>query len=138
MVRDLVKKINETITIVNEERRVKEEQEKKLKEAIERRIREEKEWEKRFNEYLDSIPRVEVTLSDEKVLRKKEINTPYSKGTTITKRTSSKRYRDFVVVDTETTGLKVGGNDIIEVSAIRFEDCKPVSIYTTLLTRVGQ
>lgn len=40
---------------------------------------------------------------------------------------------DFVVVDIETTGLDYEGCDIIEVSAIRYENGNPKDSYTTLV-----
>lgn len=86
-----------------------------------------------FNSQLNSIPRVDIELSGEKVLRKTEITHPYESTSNITKKSKPNRYKDFVVVDTETTGIKTGGNDIIEVSAIKFENLNPVAIFTTLL-----
>lgn len=86
-----------------------------------------------FDCILKSIPRVHIALRDEKVLRGKEILTPFEKTARITKRTPKAKVANFVVVDTETTGIKTGGNDIIEVSAIKFENFVPVSMFTTLL-----
>ena len=38
----------------------------------------------------------------------------------------------FTAVDTETTGLNASQSEIIEISAIRFRDYKPVEAFTTL------
>lgn len=86
-----------------------------------------------FDCILNNIEKTEITLHNEKVLRNKEIMTPYEKTATITKKTRIERFCNFVALDVETTGLKVGGNDIIEISAIKFENYIPVSQFTTLL-----
>jgi DNA polymerase III epsilon subunit family exonuclease len=41
-------------------------------------------------------------------------------------------YGNFVVIDTETTGVSVS-NEIIELSAIKYENFRPVSAFTTLV-----
>lgn len=86
-----------------------------------------------FDCILNSIPKYSFELGSEKVLRNKEILSPFEKSATLTKRTSRANLSNFVVVDTETTGIKTAGNDIIEVSAIKFENFIPVSMFTTLL-----
>lgn len=51
----------------------------------------------------------------------------------ITVRTNVDKLFPLVVIDTETTGTTPRGNDIIEVSAVRFESgFTPVSCFTTL------
>ena len=110
-----------------------EERQRKINEAIQKKLQEQKKAAEHFDAILTSIPPVTFMLSDEKVLRNKAILTPFEESANITKRTPSKKYKNFIVVDTETTGIKTGGNDIIEVTAIKFEDCIPTSIFTTLL-----
>lgn len=126
MVHNLVEKIKKAIVAEAERQRI-------IRESIERKLQEQKKAAQEFNALLDSIPLVDISLSDEKVLRNKAISSPFDETSPITKRTPAKKYKDFIVVDTETTGIKTGGNDIIEVTAIKFENCKPVSIFTTLL-----
>ena len=46
---------------------------------------------------------------------------------------STWRAKNFVAIDCETTGLKIGGNDIIELAAVKFVDFKPVEKYHTYL-----
>ena len=87
-----------------------------------------------FQEELNSIPKVEIVLSETKATRRKPTDMPEIKFSNITRRTVIEKLFPLVVVDTETTGLTPRGNDIIEVSAIRYEaGFKPVSCFTTLL-----
>lgn len=51
----------------------------------------------------------------------------------MTKSTLPENISDFVVLDVETTGIRISGNRIIEVSAIRFEDFYPVEAVATLV-----
>lgn len=125
--------VNKLVELVNSVMKERDEEAKRIAEARERRIEKIKEWREEFTKKLEDIPKVEIRLSDEKVLRQNAILSPYEKSATITKRSSIKNIKDFVVVDTETTGIKPGGNDIIEVSAIKFENFKPVLHFTTLL-----
>jgi len=82
---------------------------------------------------LNNIPKCNIRLSTEKVLRNKELLTPFEKSAIITTKTTRAEVENFVVVDTETTGIRTGGNDIVEISAIKFENFTPVSAFSTLL-----
>ena len=86
-----------------------------------------------FECILQNIPVSNIILNDEKVLRNKEILSPFEKSALITTRSSIEKLSTFVVIDVETTGISVGGNDIIEVSAIKFEGFKPTAVFQTLL-----
>lgn len=86
-----------------------------------------------FCKITEELPRVNITISDEKVNRQSEINNPIDSYKNITKSTNFSKIRDFVAIDTETTGLKVGGNDIIEIAAIKFIDYRPAEIFHTYL-----
>lgn len=86
-----------------------------------------------FDSLMKNIPSVEVTLRDEKVLRNTEDPSPFSRTSTITPKTNIKRLSSFVVIDVETTGLKAEENDIIEISAIKFNEFKPVAVFSTML-----
>lgn len=51
----------------------------------------------------------------------------------LTSSTSLKKLLTFIAFDTETTGLSLTGNEVIEISAIKFINFIPSSIYTTLI-----
>lgn len=86
-----------------------------------------------FNCIADNVTEHKIILSNDKVLRKKEIRNPIVNYKNITKTTNCNKIKNFVAVDCETTGLKVGGNDIIELAAVKFVDFKPVEKYHTYL-----
>ena len=71
-----------------------------------------------FTEELNAIPRVSIDISEHPAKRRKEKS--YPKLANITARTDIKKLFPLVVVDVETTGLKPAGNDIIEVSLIKY------------------
>lgn len=56
------------------------------------------------------------------------------KYSTITVHSNMETLGDYVVIDTETTGLKCVSDEIIEIAAIRFHKFQPVEKFTTLLT----
>lgn len=86
----------------------------------------------RFENELDSIPKYDIKLSDAQL---KKNNVTDMDEITISKPRNGMKLSslgDFVVIDTETTGLKVT-SEIIELSAIKYSNFKPVSAFTTLL-----
>lgn len=86
-----------------------------------------------FNSALSAIPRAEVCVSEIKATRNAPSDMPEIKYSNITKRTNIDGLFLLIVLDTETTGLTPRGNDIIEVSAIRFDPgFVSVSCFTTL------
>lgn len=86
--------------------------------------------EHRFEEELQSIP-VEPIAPAVKVSRQLLLDMPEITFSRIPK--DPERLFPLVVLDTETTGLRPTKDDIVEVSAIKFEDWfSPVSCFTTL------
>lgn len=86
-----------------------------------------------FNQELSQIPCVPVVQSLERTKRANMISMPEIKYSNITRSTNLAKLFPLVVVDTETTGVKPGGNDIIEVSAIKYgPDFVPISCFTAL------
>lgn len=86
-----------------------------------------------FDCILNNLKKVGIETTDEKIYRQKEIEFLYDKSKNITVRSKINKIKDFIAIDTETTGLKPGGNDIIEISAIKFENFIPTELFTTLL-----
>ena len=87
-----------------------------------------------FDCMLNGLKKAEIQIEpDFKVYRNKAILTPFEKTKNITVNTPFNKLKNFVAIDVETTGLKTGYNDIIEVSAIKFIDFKPSEIFSTLL-----
>lgn len=86
-----------------------------------------------FDSNLAQIPRFPITLAESKSKRENMLNMPEIKYSNITRRTNFNKLFPFVVVDAETTGIKPGGNDIIEISAIKYgPGYEAISCFTTL------
>ena len=81
---------------------------------------------------LEAIPTVPIKLSTERYSRRPVRDIPEVKFAGITKRTNPLSFASFVVVDVETTGLKMTSK-IVELSAIRFEGQEPVEKFSTLI-----
>lgn len=86
-----------------------------------------------FDCILNNIPKCDFELGLEEVLRNDEKLTPYKQSETIDRWTERDEVANFIAIDTETTGLTASDNDIIEVTAIKFKNFVPVSVFTTLL-----
>lgn len=121
----------------------KEEEQKRQLEAEERRKqyqeseRRRKEFVKNkqseFKSVVDSLPIFEIALTEEKHNRNQEINIVDKEYKNITKSTPLKNIKDFVAIDVETTGLKTGGNDVIQLSGIKYRDFKAVEGFNTYI-----
>lgn len=83
-----------------------------------------------FNQKLNSLKRYEIEISGEKHNRNSSL---YMECKNVTKATSLNKIKDFIAIDTETTGLKVTGNDIIQLTAIKFENFEPIEIFSTYI-----
>ena len=111
-------------------RKYKEEKEERDKIAAQRRAA----AGEKFNALLDSIPAHDV-VRDPGATRKpmSECKKQEHDMSNVTKQTNLEKLGQFTVIDTETTGLHCGQNQIVELTAIRFRDWKPVEIFTTLI-----
>ena len=98
-----------------------------ITEELKQTTEDEEEKIRQFNSVLNGLRKVDITLRNEEDERKDAALSPFTKTAPICE------VKNFVVLDTETTGLDPTCNDIVEVSAIRFENFKPVSLFTTLL-----
>lgn len=87
-----------------------------------------------FSEVLDSLPEAEITISDAPAPELPGNEITYS---TVTKKTPRDKLGDFVVIDTETTGLSLRAS-IVEIAAIRFRGFQPVEKFTTLCSPKGK
>lgn len=87
-----------------------------------------------FSNAVNSIPQIEIPLSDEKIKRRAVSDFAEIKFSNITRSTKIDNLFPLVVIDAETTGISPRGNDIIEVSAIKYDvGFTPISCFTTLL-----
>lgn len=86
-----------------------------------------------FANLLNSIPRAAIITDPSAAKQNINVSDFYLDTTQLRKNTNYSRASNFVVVDTETTGLKTGKDKIIQVSAIRFENCSPTEIFATYI-----
>ena len=90
-----------------------------------------KEVDERFTALLDSIPRHEIVIADrQKVTRTAYIRPVFSN---VTARSNVEKLGNFVVIDTETTGLSASKDAIVEVSAVKFERYMPVAVFESFV-----
>lgn len=85
-----------------------------------------------FRVEYDSIPSYNIVVSGEKKKKQDISDLPAIRYTNITRTADPNDYKDFVSIDIETTGLSVHSN-ILEISAIRFRDFKPVEKFATFV-----
>lgn len=87
-----------------------------------------------FDCILNNLNKFDITVSSYKLLRQNAMLFGYEKSNLVNKNSNVKFLKNFVAIDIETTGLKTGYNDIIELSAIKFNNFRPVSIFSSLLS----
>lgn len=87
-----------------------------------------------FEKGLSEIPVINFTPNGEKMKKRLASDLAAVEFANITRSTNVDKLFPFVVIDTETTGIKLSGNDIIELSAIKIDKgFIPVSCFTTLI-----
>ena len=87
-----------------------------------------------FADELSAIPKVEISFSDIEIEKRLYSEMPEIHFSNITRSSVLEKIFPLVCVDVETTGLKSQTDDIVEVSAIKYDiGFKPVSCFTTLL-----
>lgn len=114
-----------------QERKKKEEQVQKEKSEKEKHIAIQKEL---FKTEILTIPTISIPIATYVEKPKQSIEQIQNISfTRITKRTNVERLFPLVIIDVETTGLHHRNDEIIEVSAIKYESCfTPDSCFTTL------
>lgn len=87
-----------------------------------------------FQKKIEAIPSVDIVLTNTQHEKKtvSDLDTMV-KYTNITAKSNFSQIGNFVVVDTETTGLSSTADDLLEIAAIKFEDWAPVEKFHTLL-----
>ena len=88
-----------------------------------------------YTDALNSIPIAPIVIdSTTKRLELHRISEiPEIKYSKITKKFNKDKLTSFIIVDTETTGLKTQGGRILELSAILYENFQPVAAWSTLI-----
>lgn len=133
--KDNQKKMSEQANFYAEMRRREEETKRHLEEFY----REERQkGAAKFNEELSAIPKVDIERINSEQDLTNYLDFPSDQLKILKPRSGSRKslYTDFTVVDVETTGLDEC-DDIIEISAIKYVDLKPVSAFTSLVKPRG-
>ena len=85
-----------------------------------------------FNNTLEALPSCEIVVA-ETPAAKRSVDEVYELTfSSISKKSNKERLGNFVVIDTETTGLYPSKSEIVEISAIRFRYWEPVEKFSTL------
>ena len=86
-----------------------------------------------FDCLLINIHAVEIEMTEPKDIRRDSSTIPIERYKNLTKSTILNSYRNFIAIDTETTGLNPDSDDIIELTAIKFISFEPEEIFHTYL-----
>ena len=87
-----------------------------------------------FDKMASQIPEATISIDpDAETIKPKLSDMPELKYATVTKSFSTNKLVSFVVIDTETTGLKASFDKIIQLSAVRYEEWDPVEKWTTYI-----
>lgn len=87
----------------------------------------------RFNEMFSNVPECEISLNEPTIKRNKLLEMPEIKYSSVGKSFNKDKLMSFVVIYTETTGLKASSERIIQLSAVKYVDWEPVSAWNTYI-----
>lgn len=133
-----IKRRNDALRKEHEKWMRQKEEERKARELEQEQIKKEQERRKAerdtaYQTMVNSIRAVPVVAAEEKSKKVAISFLNTLKYSTITVRSNMEMLGNYVVIDTETTGLKCVSDEIIEIAAIRFQGFEPVEKFTTLL-----
>ena len=78
-----------------------------------------------------NLPNFDICLTDDIIKRQNVSEMPGIKYSPVTKSFNKDKLLSYVVIDTETTGLKASSERIIQLSAIKYVEWTPVEIWNT-------
>ncbi len=113
---------------------IKAAEELKRKKEVEEHLRQIDEAYAAYDAMISSIHDAPITVSDKKAKKIGAVCVNDLTYSTITKKSDVSKLGSFVVIDTETTGLRYSTNEVIDIAAIRFVNFKPVAKFSTLLS----
>lgn len=87
----------------------------------------------KFQNTLLSLGTYTISTSTEKHKKLNLCDMPELKFSTISIKSNYEKLGTFIVIDTETTGLSAGRDEIIEVAAILFDNWTPITKFETLV-----
>lgn len=106
-------------------------------EEIEKSRKMHEEWKRKnqekYNSFYSNLKILPFEISNNKIPKNSLRLMPKLTISTLSKNTAEKNYNDFIVIDTETTGLRPGSDEIIEISAIKFISGIPTECLSTLI-----
>lgn len=86
-----------------------------------------------YNNYYHSLIYKKLELSNNPTPKKALKEIINFKPTSVTSKISDLKLDNFIVIDTETTGLNASKDELLEIAAIKFVEGQPIECLTTLL-----
>ena len=86
-----------------------------------------------FSIYL-LLTNINININDSVYKKKNLCDMPEISFSTIRKNSNYKDISNFIAIDVETTGLRPKNDDIIEISAVKFIDGKPLEYMSTFIS----